>query len=674
MLTDRLQKLRDFTQSRSFRGYRTAPPRIRVSPDGAEACRNVNLFAARCLAEKPIVLPNERIAFMRSRTNLVGFSKVWTLGRLVRAIRRRIARFCPLIASAVYGAPIGNVCPDYGMLLQGGLNGLKGVDRWRDKSIDALLELTDRYANEAERVGNKEIAAMLRHVPGGKPRSFHEALQAVRIVSSALYLDGSYQCGFGRMDQFLWPFYRHDVDSGVLTKEQALELIEEFFISLNRDADLYYGVQQGDNGQSIMLGGCVPETGASAVNELTYLFLEAAREVKLIDPKINLRVDRNTPCDLLELGSSLTKCALGFPQYSNDEVVIPALVAKGYALEDARNYTVAACWEFIIPGKGMEIVNLGAVSFPYAVDSALREEVASGAFNESSFRSRIALNIRNQIENILSKRKPRFGHFPFTEAFFSRDIKYRNIGIHGAGSANAADALAAILATFGESGIEGLKELIAAQDVDFNGFGGLHQHVLEEMPKVGNADPVVDQELKFLFDSFANEAESVDSRIRPGSGSAQFYVWLAEEGTGEGIEPTVGATSDGRHRNAPLASSLAPSHEARVNGVLSVFKSFSNIDYKRIMNGGPVTIELSHTVFNTSEGEIKLAQLIRYFVKLGCQQLQLNVLDVAELEDAMAHPERHRNLIVRVWGWSGYFCELAPEFQRQIIGRHRYGE
>ncbi len=139
------------------------------------------------------------------------------------------------------------------------------------------------------------------------------------------------------------------------------------------------------------------------------------------------------------------------------------------------------------------------------------------------------------------------------------------------------------------------------------------------------------------------------------------------------LEPVVGATSDGRKRNAPLASSLAPAHEAKVGGILSVLKSFSVIDYSRIMNGGPITIEFSHSIFRTSEGVKKLAQLIRYFVSLGEQQLQLNVLKVDEVEDALVHPELHRNLVVRVWGWSGYFCELAPEFQQQIIRRHRYG-
>ena len=684
MLNERLQKLREFTQARSFSRYRRKEGFYPlVIAGGSEDRRNTELFKARCQAEVPIVLPNERIAFTRSCSKLRGISYRWSITRITRAIRHRLAHFFPVLAPDADGAPIGNVCPDYSKLLNAGLNGLKGKNAWRDAAIDALLELVGRYAEEAKRIGNLEIASMLQNVPAERPRSFHEALQAVRVVSSAMYLANAYQCGFGRMDQYLLPFYRQDIDTGKVNRDQALELIEEFFISLNRDSDLYYGVQQGDNGQSIMLGGCIPSTGASAVNELTYLFIEAAREVRLIDPKINLRIDSNTPRDLLELGSSLTKCGLGFPQYSNDEVVVPALVSKGYAIEDARDYTVAACWEFIIPGKGLEVVNLGAVSFPYAVDMALREEVATNCFEEKSFRARIAQSIKQQIEHILKSRKPRFGRFPFVEAFFDDEIKYRNIGIHGAGSANAADALVAILEKagiietrkdIGRVGIDGLKELIDAQDANFEGYGKLHEQLVNDLPKVGNADPIADHELTFLFDVFADVAAHVDTRIRPGSGSAQFYVWLTEEGTGEGVEPVVGATSDGRYRNAPLASSLAPANEVKVNGVLSVFKSFSQIDYQRIMNGGPVTIELSHTIFDSPEGELKLAQLIQYFVKLRCQQLQLNVLNVTELEDALAHPERHRNLIVRVWGWSGYFCELSPEFQRQIIGRHRYGE
>ena len=138
------------------------------------------------------------------------------------------------------------------------------------------------------------------------------------------------------------------------------------------------------------------------------------------------------------------------------------------------------------------------------------------------------------------------------------------------------------------------------------------------------------------------------------------------------MEPTIGAGEDGRLAGEPLSSSLAPAQGVKVNGILSVLKSFSHIDYSRIMNGGPITVEFDPISLSTDEGLQKLSMLVRYFVELGNQQLQLNVLNVQTLEDAVKHPERHRNLIVRVWGWSGYFCELAPTFQQQIIHRHKY--
>lgn len=135
----------------------------------------------------------------------------------------------------------------------------------------------------------------------------------------------------------------------------------------------------------------------------------------------------------------------------------------------------------------------------------------------------------------------------------------------------------------------------------------------------------------------------------------------------------VGATIDGRRRNTPLSSSLAPSQDVQVNGILSLFRSFSNIDYQKIMNGGPITVEFSQSVFQSENGFEKVKDLIKYFIKLGNQELQLNVLNIEELKDAMVHPELHKNLIVRVWGWSGYFCELSTEYQKQIINRHLFG-
>ncbi len=150
-----------------------------------------------------------------------------------------------------------------------------------------------------------------------------------------------------------------------------------------------------------------------------------------------------------------------------------------------------------------------------------------------------------------------------------------------------------------------------------------------------------------------------------------YYIWLAAGHPGM-REPAVGATADGRISGQPFSANLAPSPGVRVRGPISTLQSFARIDYRRAYNGGPITMELSDTVFQSPESIRKTAMLVRAFAQLGCMQLQLNSLRLETLRDAKAHPENHKNLIVRVWGWSGYFCELSPEYQDQIIARHLY--
>lgn len=148
-----------------------------------------------------------------------------------------------------------------------------------------------------------------------------------------------------------------------------------------------------------------------------------------------------------------------------------------------------------------------------------------------------------------------------------------------------------------------------------------------------------------------------------------YYIWLANGQDGM-IEPVVGATADGRKRGDFFSSSLAPAQGVKVSGPFGILQSFAKIDYRKIVNGGPITLELSDSVFRTADSIGKVADLIVLFQKLGCQQLQLNTLNVEDLKDAQKHPENHRNLVVRVWGWSGYFCELSKEYQNHIIRRH----
>ena len=335
-------------------------------------------------------------------------------------------------------------------------------------SVKAVLGLADRY--HAALGGASTLPAV--HT-GAK--TFHEALQVLRVLHYTMWCEGEYHCGLGRIDQYLYPYYEADIKAGRLTDETALEELEEFFIACNRDSDLYIGVQQGDNGQSVMLGG-VTRDGKPAFNALSRLCLKACGELKLVDPKINLRVDKTTPIEIYEAGTELTAKGLGFPQYANDDVVIPALQRWGYELEDARDYSVAACWEFLIPGCGMDINNIDAVSFVGSLDTALRrcehaksyEEVETAFFAE----------IQRRADGLVEKyRHVEILPGPFVSVISTgciekaRDIcngaKYNNFGIHGTGIAVAVDSLASVKELVFEKKLVTIPELVKLLDTDF---------------------------------------------------------------------------------------------------------------------------------------------------------------------------------------------------------------
>ncbi len=643
-----------------------------------------------CEAQQPVIEPDERIVFTRTVSEIppIYTPEKWrelTSGRTLHEL-----------------GPISNICADWGMVLSQGLLKRREIalatrttlasddtaTQFLDaavETIDAVLDLSRRYAEYARDLGREEVAECLEHVPAHTPRSFYEALQALRLCHAVVWLSGHYHVGLGRFDQYMRPYLEADLRAGRLDVAEAEELLAEFFIALNKDSDLYPGVQQGDNGQSLMLGG-VQRDGSDAVNELTSMVLRVARDVAMIDPKINLRIHKNTDLNLLMSACELTRLGLGFPQYSNDDVVIPALAAQGYAIEDARDYTVAACWEFIIPGRGMEIVNVGAVSMPAAVDRGIRAGL-SGGDDMNGILSRVRADMEIQAKQLAeSYRHLLLPPAPWYSVLMdgclergrdlSDGLKYNNFGIHGAGSSSAADALAAVeKLVFHEKSIA-LASLVAALESNFQNSEPIHRQLRDAGPKVGNNDDAADKMLMLLFEMLADACTSAGENgrgghIRPGSGSAMYYVWLAE-GHKPMREPTVGATADGRRRGDYFSANLAPSPGIRIQGPISTLQSFSKIDYRRICNGGPITMELSDSVFRGDDSIRKAAMLVRAFAQLGCQQLQLNTVNVETLRDAKRNPERHGNLIVRVWGWSGYFCELDEPYQDHIIARHAF--
>ncbi len=689
-LNPRLAELARNTRSGAHHRYRKD-----VAMNLADECRRENLSWPRrvsrliirmCQAETPIVMPDDRIAFTRTITTI---PRIWDAEEWATLTDGRTLHEL---------GPISNVCADWSLLLDGGLLARKRaaketLSRMADdpdaceflraaiESIDAMLELAHRYANAARHAGNHELADIFEHVPAHRPKNFHAALQSLRFCHAIMWMGGNYHIGLGRFDQYMWPFLHADLNAGRIQECEALELLEEFYISLNRDSDLYPGVQQGDNGQTVMLGGVRPD-GASAVNPLTEMCLKAALAVRMIDPKINLRIDQHTDLKLLELAAQLTRVGMGFPQYSNDDVVIPALVAQGYSLEDARDYSVAACWEFLIPGRGMEVLNIGAVSLPAAVDAAIRQ----GLERQESFDA-ILRHIRDCIDEqvkivwdryskLILPPAPHFSVFMRDCLETGRDmscgLRYNNFGIHGAGAASAADALAAVHAEIFEEKTTVPSELLAALAADFRGYDALRNRLISR-PKAGNHDDRADDFLVTLFHQLANSCAKMGRNnrggtLRPGSGSAMYYLWLARHHDGM-CEPVVGATADGRRNGDAFGANLAPRPGIQSSGPMSILQSFSKIPFNRICNGGPITLELSDSVFRSDEGISKVALLIRCFAHLGGQQLQLNTLNAKILKDAKIHPDQYRNLVVRVWGWSGYFCELEEPYQDHIISR-----
>jgi formate C-acetyltransferase len=457
-----------------------------------------------------------------------------------------------------------------------------------------------------------------------------------------------------------------------LTEGDALELLEDFFLNCNKDSDLYPGMQQGDNGQSVVLGGR-NQKGECLFNELSGLCLKASYELNLIDPKINIRVDKNTPLEIFEAGSELTKIGLGFPQYSNDDVVIPGLIEKGYSEADACDYVVAACWEFIIPKVGMDIPNIDAVSLIGCVSSCM-EKLDSCASYEDFYRL-VENEIQSRVDAICKKhRKLYMIPAPMMSVLMDgtiengRDIslgaRYNNYGIHGTGIASAADSLAAVKKyCFDEKRMASAVFLDALKN-NFDGYEDVRKLLRYETPKMGQDDDYVDNIAVDLLDSFAQSVKDKTNErggiYRAGTGTAMYYVFHSQN---------LEATPDGRDAGEAIPANYSPNIFIRQNGPLSVIKSFTKPALHKVINGGPLTLEFDQSIFNSEESVAKLAGLVQIFIKLGGHQLQLNTLSREKLLDAKAHPENYRNLIVRVWGWSGYFVELDECYQDHVLQR-----
>ena len=684
----RIEGLKSFIWDRKHHSFRRTPETLGLDRKAAEfkeqnmapVLRSARMLKALLDAETPIILEGETIVATRTITSIpsVFTEEEWVGIKQKHTLHER--------------GTVSNISADYEGILRDGLGKRKAQveARMQDEglrqdqkeflqaakeSIEAVQAFIIKYRDCARGAGLTEVAQDLTAISESGAKTLHQALQLLRMVHFALWESDCYHNTLGRFDQYIYPYYKADIEAGRITDGQASDLIEEFFLACNKDSDLYIGMQQGDNGQSIVLGGRNPQ-GQYLFNEVSEMCLKASYELNLIDPKINLRCDANTPLEVYKLGAQLTKRGLGFPQYDNDDVVIPGLLKLGYSEEDAYNYVVAACWEFIIPKNGMEIPNIDALSFAGIVSDAL-EHLGEYPTYESFYAyidSRIqaeANRITSAHDNLYIVPAPFMSMLMGGTIERAQDISLggnsNNYGVHGTGLSTAADSLAVVKKYYYEDKSISLEELMDCVHNNFKGHEDLQDKLRNEAPKMGLDQEEPDAIGAALLASFASALRGKRNERggiwRAGTGTAMYYIFHAKD---------LPATPDGRFAGEVIPANFTPSMFLRQQGPVSVMRSFSKQKLEDTINGGPLTIELDESIFRNEETIEKLAMLIRNYMRQGGHQLQLNTLNRETLLDAKAHPEQHRDLIVRVWGWSGYFVELDECYQDHIIERIKY--
>ena len=533
----------------------------------------------------------------------------------------------------------------------------------------AASETDPRRREELERV-----SAVCRELATGAPSSFHAALQLVQFTR----VFGGHGC-IGRFDQWMYPFYKEDIEQGRLTAEEAQELLECLFVKLNHFADInevtprtYVG---NDNLRNISLAGQTPG-GEDACNELTYMCLEASGKLMLPEPKLNVRFFSGSPPRLVRECCRVLAKGANVLAIFNDEVVIPALSKLGIPLEDVRDYCNDGCSELIIGGKGTIQFKVHD-SLPVLNEMVLQAEHRSYETFEdvmADFKSRLTRFMPEDHGERLATTFPYFAA-GIEDCLAEASPTAARYGINGsilAQVGNSADGLAAIRKFIYEDGTLTWDDLVHAMKLDFEGHEPLRQMLRNRAPKYGNDTDYVDDIVKEIAECFCN---GVHERARnpqgPGSKRAAGFMSF-----GIHRKNDVPASPDGRRQGDPTANSFSPSVGMDRSGPTAVLRSVAKVDLTKASHGSVLDLALHSSIVQGKEALDKFAALVTTFLKMrSAATLQLNIIDRDTLLKARANPNapEYRTLIVRVWGFSAVFVELPTALQDHVISRTEHG-
>ncbi len=563
-------------------------------------------------------------------------------------------------------------------------------------ACDAVMLLAARHADLAEHQAASEtdpvrreelrrIAQICRYVPGHAPRNFHEALQAYWFCHLAVIteLNGWDAFNPGHLDQHLGPFYERGLADTTITKERARELLECFFIKFNNHpAPPKVGVTAAESGTytdfaNINLAGVLRD-GVDGSNEVTHLLLDIIDDMHLLQPSSNMQVSRRTPDAVLRHALRVIRNGYGFPSLFNADAVVEEQLRQGKSVEDARAGGCSGCVETGAFGKEAYILT-GYLNLPKILDRALHDpsleaptfDDVYGAF-ERHLRDVVDVKIRGN--ELIAQMYARLMPAPFLSVITddcirnARDYnaggaRYNNTFIQGVGIGTVTDSLAAIdTLVFNERRVT-LVDLIAALDRDFKGDDVLRTRMLRKTPKYGTDDERADAIMRRVFESFFG---CVDGRSCARGGV--YRIEMLPTTSHIYFGSVTRATADGRHAGQPLSEGISPVQGVDRQGPTAVFRSAAKMD--QIRTGGTLlNMKFTPALLAGEEGIERLLHLVRAYFKMNGHHVQFNVVDASVLREAQAYPDDHRGLIVRVAGYSDYFCDLSDELQDEIISR-----
>jgi len=576
---------------------------------------------------------------------------------------------------------------------------------------DAIVCYANRHAEQLERIAATEknevrlnelldMIRICRKVPAQAPETFHEALQHYWFMHLGVITELNPWDSFnpGRLDQHLYPFYQKEIADGTLTKEKAIELLHAFWIKFNNHpSPPKMGVTAEESNtytdfSLINLGG-IKEDGSDAVNELSYIILDVIEEMRLLQPSSMVQISKKTPQQFLKRAINIVKTGFGQPSIFNTDTIVQQLLSHGKSLVDARNGGASGCVE--TGAFGTEAYTLSGyfnlnkvleITLNNGFDPRTKMRVGSETDNPQTFKSfdelysafeqqlNYFIDVKIEGNNIIEKLYADFMPVPFLSTIIDDCIsnakdynaggaRYNTSYIQGVGLGSITDNLTAIRQWIFDRKKISFSELLKILSENYENSEEVLYKMVYETPKWGNNNDYADRHAVQVFNSFYRAVTG-----RPSARGGTFRINMLPTTCHVYFGKVIGAMPDGRLAGEPLSEGISPVQGADSNGPTSVLLSAAKIDH--VKTGGTLLNQkFTPSFFSGDEAIDKLASLVRTYFKLDGHHIQYNVVDANTLRDAQKFPEKYRDLIVRVAGYSDYFNDLGEALQNEIIRR-----